>query len=223
MQGPCRGLRELGDPAVERDLKQLDVRADLGGVEDRLSVRRPNRHVAAAAVEVGDVEEFDHAPIAATVGQFLQSRAVSTDDVRMAVVVLAADEQHPLPVRRPSRRKVERVAGLHVQCVRAIGIRQIHLIALVIGNPPAVARTAEAVGELLRVLCQIDFVPAVAIHAKRVRVAVDQGCEAQFRRLVRPEEQPAVVEADALDRGDVRRLGRWPDPRDTNRAASRPA
>ena len=145
-----RRVREPLAAAVEPGLEQLDVRADLGRVEDRAAVGRPDRRVAAAAVEVGDVEELDHAPVAAAIGQLPQARAVGPDDVRMAVVMFAGEEEHPLAVGRPRRGEVERLTGLDLHGVRAVGVGQEDLIALVVGDPPAVPRAAEAVGELLR-------------------------------------------------------------------------
>src|SRR5579883_3052044 len=89
--------------------------------------------------------------------------------------------------------------------VRAVGIGHVHLVALVVRDPPTVLRRAEAVSKLLRVPGQVVLVPAVAIHPERVRVALDQRLEPQLRGLAWPEEETGVVEADAVDRREVRR------------------
>ncbi len=73
---------------MEIRCKQFDVGANFGGVENGLAIRRPDRCVAAAAVEVGDVEEFRDASISVAVGYLFQFSSVSEDDMRMAVVVV---------------------------------------------------------------------------------------------------------------------------------------
>src|SRR5262245_41280467 len=82
-------------------------------------------------------------------------------------------------------------------------MRQVDLIILVIGNSLSVGRAGEPVRKLFRLASQVDLVAAVAIHAKRLRIAVDERCETQLGGIARPIEEATVVEADALDGRNV--------------------
>ena len=123
-------------------------------------------------------------------------------------VVHLVVERDALAVGRPARVGVLARALRHAKSIRAIGVGDVDLVTLVVGDVLSIRRSAEAVGELLGVLRQIALVFPVAIHVEGMRVAVDQRLEAEFPRVAGPEEQAAVVEADALDGGDVRRLAR---------------
>jgi hypothetical protein len=108
-----------------------------------------------------------------------------------------------LPVGRPLGHEVERPAGLDPPGMAAVGVGDINLIILVIGDRAAVGRGTEAVGELPRRFGQVALVPAVAVHAERVRVAADQRREAEGVGVAGPEEQAAAIGADAVDSRDV--------------------
>jgi hypothetical protein len=46
-------------------------------------------------------------------------------------------------------------------------------------------------------------VAAIAVHPKGLAVAIDEGGEPELGGVVVPEEQAGVVEADAVDRGEI--------------------
>ncbi|HEX4607842.1 MAG TPA: hypothetical protein VH092_06510, partial [Urbifossiella sp.] len=156
-------------------------------------------------MEVGHVEELDHPSVPVAVGQFLQPGAVRPDDVRVAVVVLAAHEQEPRAVRGPLRREVERVAGLDVALVRAVRGGDVHLVVLVVAEMLAVRRGAVPVGEPAAGGGHVALVPPVEVHDEGPGHALDERGEAE-PLPAGEEEQPAVVVADAVHRGHVRDL-----------------
>ena len=151
--GPRMGVERAGArrrqprgrlPFLEPHVEQLDG----GGSaidprdprrEDHLpAVVRPDRHIARAAMKIGNIEKLHHATIAVAVADLPQPRAVGPDDVRMAVVMLPRHKQQPLAVGGPGRRKDERVAGIDLLALATVGIGEPHLVVLVVGDPPAV-------------------------------------------------------------------------------------
>ena len=89
-------------------------------------------------MEVGHVQELHHSPVAAAVGKLLQAVTGARDDVRVAVVMLARQEQQPLPVRRPLRHEVEWLARLDLPGLRAVGVGHVYPVALVVGDALAI-------------------------------------------------------------------------------------
>ena len=79
--------------AIKWHAEQFDGRYDLCGVENRLSVGRPDRNVAASAMKIEDIKEFHDAPVSIAISKFSQTRSVSTHDMRVAVVMLTAHKQ----------------------------------------------------------------------------------------------------------------------------------
>ena len=55
------------------------------------AVRGPDGRVAAAAEKVGHIKEFRDAAIAAAVRDFPKAGAIGADNVRVAMIVFAAD------------------------------------------------------------------------------------------------------------------------------------
>ena len=115
-------------------------------------------------MEVEHVEELDHSPVAAAVGELFQIGAVRTNDVRVAVVMFTTDEEQPLSVGGPARDEVERVAGVDPLLPRPIRLGDKDLIILVIADPLAVGRSAVPVSEPGAVAGDIAFVAAVQVH-----------------------------------------------------------
>src|SRR6476660_3014471 len=64
-----RAVREHLAAPDEPDAQQLDARTDPGRGVDRRAVGQPGGHVAAAAVEVGDVEVLDGPLVAVAVAE----------------------------------------------------------------------------------------------------------------------------------------------------------
>lgn len=98
----CSPIAKSDPRSSSRYLKQLDVPANLGGVEDRLAVCGPGGEVAAALVKVRHLEEQNPTLIPAEIRQLPQPCAITTHDVRIPAAVLPADKQQPLAVGRPA-------------------------------------------------------------------------------------------------------------------------
>ena len=92
------GVRQLLGLTIQRDLKHLDIVSDLRRVEDRLAVDRPDGDITAAAVVIRHIQKLNHAWVATSVCQLLQSGPVSPHNVRMAVVVFSGNEQQPFSI-----------------------------------------------------------------------------------------------------------------------------
>ena len=112
--------------------------------------------------------------------------------------MLTGYEQEMLTIGRPLRVEVEGKPGHDFSCIRTVGVGDVHLVALVVRDPPAVGRRIETVGKLSRAFRQVSLVLAIPVHRERVRIAVDECLKAEPRRVLRPEEEAAVVKADAI-------------------------
>jgi hypothetical protein len=108
VQRTGRRIRQPLVLAIECSAEQFHAASDLACVEDGPSIDRPDRHIAAAAVKVGNVEERDHSLVSQPVRDLPQPRSVRTHHMGMAVVMLSRKKQEPGTVGRPLGREIER-------------------------------------------------------------------------------------------------------------------
>ena len=106
------------------------------------------------------------------------------------MAVLAAQEQQPLAIGRPARTEVECVARLDLFLLRAVGIRDVDLIVLVVADTLTIRRRAVSVREARALSRNITFVPSIQIHDEWFRHAVDQRRETETAPCGRKNRPP---------------------------------
>ena len=147
-------------------------------------------------------QPFDHTAIAAAIGQFPQARSVLSDDVRMAVVVLAGDEHQPFAIGRPLWDEVEGFPSFDLPLLATIGVGDIDLIVLVIADPRPVGRGGITVGKPTSGTRNVAFVATIAVHDEWLGYTINQWSES-VTGAIGTKEQTGVVAADTINRRQV--------------------